>query len=159
MKDVTPVADWVKILASNSDSAAWPSRIPTTSKPSGSGVFPGGCDLIETQIFGAGADTNTTAMRVIGWNKVGTLWVPEVICQLTAALSIMTGVAGAPVVATDLFADAITVAEGADKATTHDAPADTITSVLVTTKGYELLEFTFNRGVSATNSNGLFRRL
>lgn len=170
--------------------AAFPSRIPTLTEPTGLGdsaaqatasaVF----DLIGDEPradgrsernkivvvpFGAGSDTNTFSLRVIGWriaydrNKARrsdtAVWIPITLVELLCTLSTPVGVTGGFLTASDRFCDTIaltgsTANDDVDLSIT--SPADnTIAHAVVDCKGCQKVELTFQIGVSATSANAL----
>ena len=160
----------------NSTDATFPSRIPTGTKPSGVGVIEMSTDNsiltsngLRVKPYGTGSENNTFSMRVIGWEKTEsnpfdankTLWSPAVLCELLCTLSTVVGVAGRCIVATERFADTITITTG-NAGVTLDVVSPTgnvIAHALVDTKGHRLVELTFSTGSSATDMNALVAKL
>jgi hypothetical protein len=179
-----------KVRQTNATDAAFPARTPTATEPSGVGdnaaqatasaVFDlvgdaprhdGRSEKNRMMIvpFGAGADTNTLSLRVIGWriaydrNKAQQdhkgIWIPVPLCELLCTLSTPTGVANRDVVATDLFADTIaltgtTANDDVDISITSPAN-NTIAHAVVDMKGFQKVEIIFQTGSSATDCNAL----
>jgi hypothetical protein len=177
--------DFRPIRATNATDNGYPTRNPTATEPEGtgnnaaqasaSGVF----DLVGNGVasdknrvilvpYGAGADTNTFSMRVIGWRRTRPrtgnepdklLWVPVPLADFACTLSVQTGVAGKALVATDLFCDTIaltgtTANDDIDVSIT--SPGNNLTAhVVVDLKGFQKLEVTFTTGGSATSCNAL----
>ena len=149
--------NWVKAQTTNSTDAAFTSKIATVTEPSGAGVlaFAAGAEMLEVSPFGAGADNATTAIRVIGWRKVGTLWVPTILTELDMLLSAAVGVAGEKVINTDRFVDTITqLATPIGIAVLPAAVADTPAKFLLDISGQEKIELIYKR-TTATNTNAL----
>ena len=173
----------LKVLATSATDATFPSKIPTVTEPTGAGVLDlasqGG--VVPSRIvvlpFGAGADNTTFDMRIIGWRKLGALptpgelWIPTVLAQVSCTLSAAIGIAGAPLVATDRFADTIilhatitaqgktTDTDSAGAASTgrivFTSPAnDLVAHFTVELEGCQKVEFTFDM-TGATNGNAL----
>jgi hypothetical protein len=177
--------DFRPIRATNATDNGYPTRNPTATEPSGtgdnaaqasaSGVF----DLAGNGIitdknrvilvpYGAGSDTNTFSMRVIGWRRAygrtgndpnKLLWIPIPLADFLCTLSVQTGVAGKSVINTDLFCDtiALTGTTGNDDVSLDlVSPANNLTGhVVLDLKGFQKLEVTFTTGGSATSCNAL----
>jgi hypothetical protein len=153
----------------DSTSASFPTRIPTTTEPTGDGVIDllaaaGGTRVVPTWLdivpYGTTTADQTFKVRVVGWRKVGTLWVPTTLLEFTATLGTATGVSGATLGTTYLFADTV-----GDPATGKGAigvdcqptsPADnTVASYMVDTRGSAKVEILFDRNSSAASCNAL----
>ena len=169
-------APFVKARSVNATNTSFPSLIPTAAEPSGDAGTATGSSVIELSNkslasgkienaalivpFGAGSDTNTFSMRVIGWKVVGrgseSVWIPVTLAEFSCALSTPVGVAGGAVVATDRFCDTITVVTGNSGVSVDVvSPADnTIGSILIDLKGFQKLELAFDM-TGATNGNAL----
>src|SRR4051794_13866756 len=105
--------DWVRALTTSSTDSSYASRVATVTTPADDGVLtppliagktPQSALLV---FFGAGADNATLTARIIGWRKIGTLWVPIDLAEVALTLSTAVGVAGTDAVATDRFADTL----------------------------------------------------
>ena len=184
----------LKLRKTNTTDGSFPSRVPTATEPSGVGddasqditstgkaaVFDIGQldstgrhevvsekNRIKIVPFGAGSDTQTFSMRVIGWqrafkrdeardDRVEGLWIPTTLAEFSCALSTPTGVAGKAAIATDLFCDTITLTgtsgnSGVDISIT--SPADnTIAHVVIDLKGCQKVEIVFDM-TGATSGN------
>lgn len=163
----TRVGAYQKFYETNSTDASFPSRIPTTTAPSGNGVLvPPGSGLGGARNapsaamvvpYGVGADNTTFKIRIIGWRLIGTLYVPTILCEFTCTNSTAVGVAGATVVATERFADTLTAnafnPSGGVEAVSvaNNTPAH----FLVDCKGCQYIEATFDMNASATSANAL----
>lgn len=179
-----------KLRKTNTTDTSFPSRVPTATAPTGVGddvaqtvsaVFDVGFDanmpngairseknLIKIIPFGAGSDTNTFAMRVIGWqlaykrdvahnDELEALWIPHTLGEFSCALSTPTGVAGRTCVATDLFCDTITLVSTSgndDVDISITSPADnTIAHVKIDVAGCQKVEIVFDlTGASSANA-------
>lgn len=157
----TAVNSFQKLLSTNDTSSSFASKIPTTTKPSASNVFARvGGNLVENNAilipFGAGSDTQTFDMRVIGWELVsgGTLWIPVPLAQFSCALSTPVGVAGADAVATDRFCDTITGASWNPSGGVEivSNASDLVAHIIMDMKGFSLWEITYDM-TGATNGN------
>jgi hypothetical protein len=124
--------------------------------------------------YAVAADNGTFSVRAIGWRSLVDpaptsptpvaatgLWVPvllaEVLCTVSANVP---GVAGMTIVATELFADTISLV-GTSGNTTQvliTSPANDATAAHFTVdlKGFELFELTFATGGVATSCNAIF---
>lgn len=127
----------------------------------------------EFLFYGVGANNTTFSARIIGWSALTTsglspvnpetqVWIPVVLVEVQCTLSSTPiGLAGRAIVATELFADTITLVgttgvAGLDMSITSPAN-DTIARVFVDLWGHTELEVQFTTGGSATSCNGLFR--
>lgn len=158
---------FVKSLDTNSTDVSYASRIPTVTAPASDGVInlvPGTSGLTPTAIlvmpFGAGADNSTASVRVIGWDNIGSLWIPTLLCEYDCTFSAAIGIAGQSVINTDRFADgfALVANQGVDaQGTTKVAPANDVPGhFTVSVKGCKKVELVYKVG-TATNANALYR--
>lgn len=161
-----------RALTTNSTDTSFASKIPTTTKPTGSGriVLNGDDDgnitpnaLKITPFCDLASDNDTFDMRVIGWSRVkgtgGTndLWYPVILCQVACTCGAITGVAGSAVTATERFCDTIgdptignkNVDVSVVSPTTDFSPAH----IVVDMKGCEIAEIIFDNGTDAAGSN------
>ena len=175
-----------RVRKTNCTDNGFPSRLITATEPSGTGnsaaqatasaVFDLGTDTagsaaqngLVIKPYGAGADNATFSLRVIGWRKVDegdpatSIWDPTVLVELACTLSATPiGLAGKVIVATDLFADTITLTYGnANVSNEIISPANNIAAhAVVDLKGFQKVEITFTTGGSATNCNALIALL
>ena len=160
-----------RALVANSTAAAFTAKVPTTTKPTGVGVFdlfdrdvgvgmePYVPKFIEMQPWGKDTANDTFDMRLWGWREVSLreptgagLWVPKLLLELNCILgNIAQSETGT------FMADAITIAVGAVAAdggvitTANDTPA----SILAHLRGSRLIEFDFDLagGVPGTEMN------
>lgn len=177
----------------NYDNNGYPTRIPKTALPNvvaadthlqaaGDGVLMcgwGGAVAPRSLLlvpFGAGSSGNTFALKVLGWRPTtgsfgGTqkpaLWVPVVLCTCAVTVGTGTGIAGADLTTTALFATTITMTGGPTFITSGAAPVtpdwfeisptgNDIGMIAVRTFGFPFLEVIFTTGGSATNCNSLY---
>lgn len=182
-------AAFVRGFAANVTSSSFPSKVYTTTRPTGGGVvdLSGGLGLGATvpkwlRVFpiGLGSDNDAYSVRVIGWGQVGqgpglaVGYVPAILYELAVVLGGSVGVAGSPVLNTERFADTITVVSqplttdaDATPAVAHrgeflkfTSPAnDLIAFADLDTLGYDLLEFTFDQTTGTPTANVLIGRL
>lgn len=186
--NMTAATPFRKARAVNYTTNGYPTRIPTLVEPTtvdpgtatgqfaiDLAAFPTGTAFAHALVlpFGAGADTNTFSVRFLGWKAIETsqtdrVWVPVHLGELTCTLSLLVGVAGGAVVATDRFCDTLAIAK--EPTITADttrqgtitlyAPAnDTIAFALVPLYGCQKLELAFTTGGSATSANALLALL
>ncbi len=169
-----------KARTTNQTSASFVAKVPTTTEPTGSGSTATNASVRQLgQLngraytssvivcpYGVGSDTNTFSVRVIGWRRVGNadsgtvLWIPVLLAEIEATISTgagCTGVAGADVVATEYFADTITVTYGNANVSVEvvSPAADIPAHAVVSTKGFQKIELSFSTGSSATSCNAL----
>jgi len=172
-----------RALGTDATDTSFASKVPTTTEPAGNGVLrlasgPGGsvpCWALLWPIATAGND-DTFDLRVLGWRRIGsggpgaTLWFPSILGQFTCTLSTAVGVAGAPVVATERFADTIvnhatvTGAQGKTTDTDSGGAASTGTTVIYSPGnnligwvkmpigGFEKLELLFDTTAAGTTA-------
>ena len=166
--------DFRKARGVNATDTSFPSKIPTTTEP----VTPAtetatSASVIELATGGAlaqnsvllvpyatGGDGDTFSIRVIGWRKLprmteaSHLWVPVKLLELACTLSTVVGVAGAPIVAAERFADTLAlVGTSGNDDVSMDlvSPADnTIAHCLLDVKGFQKLEVTFDSTAAGT---------
>lgn len=132
----TFASPWRKWRNVNCTDTSFPSKIPTVTEPTGTGltatdasvvdlvggvrVGASGKNAMVLAFFGAGSDTNTFSARLIGWNPLETdrgapvtsgtqLWIPTVLCEVSVALSVQVGIAAKALINTDRIADTITI--------------------------------------------------
>lgn len=166
-----------KARATNSTATDFTAKNATTTKPSGTGVWDliSGDDrvtfgheipkFVNLVPYGVGADTTTFALRLWGWNRLappGTadadlIWIPQLILELAVTLSTPTAT---PIGASNVFADTIAVTDGPEAAggwrDLISPASDTPASILIHTRGCEILEFDFDM-TGATSGNCLWR--
>ncbi len=156
--------EWRKARSTNATDSAFPSRVPTTTEPVGEGVI----DLrqqtpvnLALLFYGTGADNATFDARVIGWQKVGGLWVPVTLLQAACTLSAAVGVALAEVTNSERFADTITlslIASSGVDAWAKSPTNDTIGMALADVVGMAKAEVIFDLG-TATGANALVKEV
>lgn len=178
--------EWFKARQANATDASFPSRIPQATEPTGVGdsvaqatasavidLRGGSGNVVQNAIvvrpFGAGSDNNTMSVRFIGWTYLTDytrdpntgIWVPTLLAELACTLSAVVGVAGKAVVATDRFADTITLTYGNDDVSIDIvSPANDLSAhAVLDLKGSQKLEICTSTGSSATSCNCLIRKL
>lgn len=173
----TSSESYVKARSVNETSNGYVSRVPTNTEPSGDaatatgasiidlgrdgGVAPNGLVIIPYAV--ASAD-QTFSLRVIGWRKVITQWIPVNLGEFACTAGTAAG-AGGDILTTELFADTITVTVGSTLS--GEAPSEniispannTIASILLDLKGHNKVEVRFTTGGSATSCNALLARV
>ena len=161
--------DFRKAKATSATDTGFPSKIPTATEPTGDGVhdIPGVEGIMQNGMivipYGVGSDNHTFDMRVIGWRIVGrnnsatSLWIPVIITQLAVTLSAAVGVANKTIIATERFADTITLTTGNDDISIDivSPTGDVIAHAVIDLKGFSKIEFTFDLG-AGTDCNCLF---
>jgi hypothetical protein len=158
------IGQLTRALATNATDTSFAAIIPTITEPSGDGVFsvPGSSTAPGTLYiypFGAGSDNQTFDLRVSGWRYAvssggGKLWLPVTLCEMSCTLSTLVGIADAAAVATDRFADTITVNKGIGAVWTATANA-TPAMVAVPLCGCSKFKFSVDM-TGATNGNAFF---
>lgn len=165
-----------KAFATNANTSSFPSKVATITEPTNDGVL----NILDTGVtipqwahilpYGLGANNDAASMRVIGWRRVRgtttdiTLWVPEVLCEVACTFSAAVGIAGAPVLNTEAFADTITIVS--EPTITADvtrqgtvevySPAnDTQAYINVRLNGVEKIELTWDQTTNNPTTNAL----
>lgn len=161
-----------KALATNDTGTSFAAKIPTTTKPTGDGVF----DLLSESLgvsvgetiphfiqiipYGTNGDNDTFDMRLIGWSRstdATPVWVPQLLVDLNVVLG---NISGAAIAANTFMADAITIAKGDGDAPEISPANDTPASILVHLRGCELIEFDWDlAGAQEGASMNAFWRL
>lgn len=169
---MTRCNQFAKFCSANATDASYPSKIATTTTPTGGGVVDLSCtsnvygtmgpSSLLVIPFGTGSDNNTFKMRLYGWRYClisgsTTLYIPTILCAFTCTLSAAVGVASATLVATERFADTLTAdAMNPASVTLVSNALDTPAHFVVDVKGFTMVEATFDRNSSATACNALY---
>ena len=148
---------FAKLFASNQSGSSITAPAPTTTGPSGDGIFDVRAgnhpfNAIALAFFGTrtSADNETFTARITGWRRISTLWVPVPLLALSLTQGTSVGVAGSDVVATEYFADTITASTAFTSAFEIVSPADnTVGLVKVDVFGCELLQVQLARSTNA----------
>lgn len=158
------ITKFAKARATNSTAAAYPTITVTTTEPSGDGVVnvtPIGKQSQGTQaqisFYGVGADNATFNWLILGWRATtNNLWVPYLLAGGAGVLGDFTGTAGADVIATERFADTITVAAGGTVNVQYNllTVADSPNCIFLNTNGFAKLEILFEKDTT-TSMNAL----
>lgn len=154
---------YTRARATNATDTSFPSRIPTVTEPTGTGVLNvGGADLLLVP-FGTGNDDTTFSFRVIGWRAVDaldsrnrTLWVPVVLGEFSATLSTMVGVSGGIIDEANRFADTLSLVTGNEDVTElFTSPTGNVGAhAIVRNRGFDKVEITYDL-TGATGANTL----
>lgn len=170
----TPFTKTHETLATDT---SFPSRIPKVTRPSGDGVIELGENAAKTgtsllMLFGGTGqdDAVLTGARILGWSKVKAtspslrdLWVPVKLAEFAGVCGSAVGIAATPVLNTFFFCDTLTLVSGQGNANvSHElvSPADnTIAHALLSVKGFELIEVTFDLGANMTGAGCLYKKL
>jgi hypothetical protein len=153
-----------RALSTNSTDTSFSAKNATETRPSGAGVF----DLLDSDLglssgsnvpsyielipYGADADTETFDMRLWGWKVLPAaeapdgrdVWVPIMLADVSCTL---TSATATPLMADNFLCDTLVLNEGAaDGAFTSiiTTADDTTASLLVHTRGCQLIEFAFD---------------
>lgn len=136
------VAGAVINVAENPPSSAWQNLI----------LFP----------YGGDAANETMLIRVYGWGKFGSFWLPTMLAQATCTLGNVPGVDGSAVENELFFADTIVVSTPASSddaravSPATDSVADVAGHLVVKTKGFRWLEILFALNSSSASNNALY---
>jgi hypothetical protein len=162
-----------KARSTNAADSSFPSRIPTTTEPTGGGVQNiAGTNEIQTcnQLliipYGIGSDNNTFSLRLIGWKAIAgtdltTLWVPITLSEIACTLCTAVGIASTPVLNTERFVDTITITTGNSGVdiSVVSPTGNVIGFALADLKGCAKVELSFSTGGSATSCNALISQM
>ncbi len=171
---------WTPALTANSSATSYPSKIPTLTPPSGSGVINmAGGDYVPGHLliipYGTGSATNTGTMKVLAWrdtnmnpgNPQMRLWIPVPLCTIGFTLGTGGGATNADLDTTTLFATTITMTGGPTFITSGAPPvsldwlevspgSNGIGCISVPTFGFKRMELIFTNNSSATDVNALY---
>lgn len=133
-------------------------------------------EFVQVWPFGVSANDDAFAIRTYGWTRVGAgqqpneIWIPAVISEFTCTMSSFGGLAGAPVINTELFCDLVVAVAarlldrviGAGTAVNSDyyavTPSGDIPAMfMIPTFGFELLQFDFHQVTNTPTMNALVR--
>jgi hypothetical protein len=162
----TESVPFFRLFSANQTGAIPSALVPTTTEPTGDGVFSlptlyNSVSSFGSLIFyGAGTAGNTGSAQVYLWQKINDLWIPTLLLDLVVTLGSAVGIAGQSVVATDKFVN--TIAANNPPTTTN---AKDIQSP-ATTSGIAKVDFDITGAMkiqvlvgntSTTNLNALFK--
>lgn len=154
-----PVASdaYAKVQSTNSTDTAFDAHIPTTTEPAASatrGVLTTvGRESMLLAFFGTGNDNDTFDYKVIGWQKIATLWIATTIVQGSATLSACVGVSGATIADTERFADTLDIDAGVGVVTNAPVADACPASLEIGVGPFDYVEVLFDRtGASAANA-------
>lgn len=185
----TQMSPWKRWAGTNLDATAFASKIPTITKPAASATAAvldvanefGNGGLIPRRMrlsfLLLGADNDVASFRLISWNRIQSgqgdgpnmLWIPSPFLEVVCTASAAVGIASAPVLNTERFADTIApvalmsedrkIAAGTSLQSDvyYYTPAnDTIAHISVPIRGCELLEFTIDQTTNTPTCNILY---
>lgn len=158
-------------LATNSTSASFAQKVPTTTEPTGVGVIdifnhdlgfatetymPKYIDLVPYAVI---ANNDTFDMRLWGWTRIdpvksGVIWVPQLLIDMSCTIG---NIAGTPIAASTLMVDTITLNKGDTAAPVISPANDTQASLLLHLRGVERIEFDFAKTGTGASFNCLYR--
>lgn len=165
------VSNWKLAQTTNSTATSFSASIVTLTKPEASATrsviaLPGpGSRTSNTLVvmpFGGNTNNDVINQKVTGWNfskNDGTrgIWVPSLICEVQATLSsTLVGLASEDVIATEFFADILTLTTGIAVLMQGTADVDPATYI-VDVSGFELVEITYDLGSGGDTQNALYR--
>jgi hypothetical protein len=153
-----------RAMTTNSTAGSFSANLATSTRPAASATRmvvdrDRGEDrtTLRISLFGTGSNDQTVSVKVFGWiaGVANNLYVPQFICQVQGTLSsTLVGVTGEDVIATEMFADVLSLTAGI--ATLNQGTSDVDTAWLeCDVSGYELIEVSFIVG-SATDANGIW---
>ncbi len=151
-----------KARSVNATTTVYPARGYTLTEPkgdSGDGIGQAIIELVEggklTQNsvilwpYSSGGNDSAFSVRVIGWKKVVTEWLPTTLCELACVAGAMNGIPGGQLGPTEFLADTISftvssiLAGEAPRESGVSPNNDTPAHVLIDTKGCQKLELVF----------------
>lgn len=161
------VPDLNKAQATNSTATSFSALIPTLDRPAASAtrsVFDlgkrGTRDRNSLVVYPYGGDANNDIVitKVSGWNQTPLgMWVSSMICEVSATLSsTLVGLASREVVATEFFADTLSLTAGVAELYQGTADLD-IAYFICSTAGFEIIEITYDLGTGGDRQNALYR--
>lgn len=185
-------APLVRACATNASSTGFTAKTAgVTTKPSGNLVYPVAEIGYEFRSrmrlwpIGVGSENDAFSIRIWGWNRSGSgngaggiIWLASILGEFSCTLGKYVGVANSPVLATERFADTITVVSEPttrDGELTPSTDAETFTTqgtteifspandtpgwVELRLRGAELLEFDFDQTTGTPTMNALLQFL
>ncbi len=171
---MTESKPWRKARSVNQTSAAYVSKAPTLTEPSGDAGTATGASVLDVRqatglgdnfamisFFGTGSDNTTFNCRILLWDLLpGTSdqWIQVGACEVQVTLSAITGVTGGGVVAAERFADTISLVAGNTVSVEVVSFGDdaNIAHIVVDLKGARKLELSFKVG-TATDCNAILK--
>ncbi len=164
---------WNKLLAANSTSASFASRVPTLIEPTGGGVIdassPGivGQNGLVLRFFGTDTNDETFNARILGWSQtkvsgINLCWDFILLAQFQLTLGNLAGTAGCAITATDFEADTISITYGNEDVTLAVVtPGNDVRGAyaVVDLMGALKAEILFDMNSSAVSANCLWRKV
>lgn len=173
-----------KAFAANKIATEFTAKVPTITKPVNDGIFDLTADGIiypwnlKILPYGLGSANDVFSLRIWGWSRIGggrppnTLWVPAMIGEFVCTLGATTGVAGSPVLNTELFCDTIApvalmvsdykigAGTSVDSECRIFTPAnDTPAHLIIPVDGWEMIEFDGDQTTNTPEMNALISLL
>lgn len=162
-----------KARSSNATDSAFASKVPTSTKPSGTGVItlmtnvPGQPipNLIEVCAYAVANNNDTFNFRVIGWKQLGSdpntsLWVPRTLAEIACTVgTAAVAASGKDLLTTELFADTMSLTVGNANVTVNIvSPADnTIAYASIDIQASPIVEIIFDDGTGGSGGmNALY---
>lgn len=165
----------------NATNSSFPAKIILAAEPTGDAGTATGASVLDFLLGGpmegavqnqllvmpysTGSNNDTYSVRVYGWRRLGDnpntwIWRPCLLTELACtASSTEVGLAGRAVVATEMFADTITITTGPTTAgfgvNVVSPTGDVAAYALVDIKGFQKIELTFKTTSSPTDLNAL----
>lgn len=140
----------------NSTDTSFSQKLPTTTEPTGEGIFEPEHNLTLLMPYGTDGENETFDMRVYGWTQINSLWIPARVFSVTCTLAALTldGVAGEVVDDDDIFCDTIASLVGdSDVKLVSNGDSD-VSYLIFDHGGFRKLEIDFDR-VTAASCNAL----
>lgn len=165
------VSNWKLAQSTNSTATSFSALLSTLTRPAASATRsvidlgkPGSrtSNTLEVMPFGGNDNNDIVITKVSGWNFVkdpGTrgMWVSRMICEVSATLSsTLVGLADEDVVATEFFADTLTLTTGIAVLLQGTADLDNA-SFQCDVSGFEIVEITYDLGTGGDTQNALYR--
>lgn len=100
--------------------------------------------------YGTDQADETFDFRLVGWRRIGDLWVPAVLYEATATLGTMTGVSGEKVTDSHLLADTLSASHNPGDPVTSSPADNTPAFAVVDAQGFERVAVQFKTGTAAS---------
>jgi hypothetical protein len=156
-------------FSANSTATAFGTLVPTTTKPSGDGVIDMLAESIGwgmgvfvpkflfVQFLGSDANNETYSAKLTGWspdNQATPIWTPIEIGLFAVTLG---NIAATAYGTNNFLADTIVLTRGDANMDIISPANDEPASLILHTRGCQLLQFEFNTDAVATDMNALIR--
>lgn len=154
----TAIRAFSKLFAADTNAGSITAPIPTITAPAAgdNGFLPmldGNAAAFVFYGTRTSVDNETFTAQITAWSQVGALWIPVPLLSLALIQGTPIGIAGQTVIATEFFADTITLTTAWAAAATYEInnPANnTIGMVKIDAFGAQFLQVQLAKGTNAT---------